>query len=84
MEYLEKPLISCTLGDFVAAMANLSTPIKENKPRRLVYGIAGLANIAGCSIPTAQRIKNSGKVRYIQNGRKLIFDVEQVLEDLAK
>ena len=80
---LQKPLISATLGDFVQAMQKIN-PRVEEKPRQLVYGIAGLAGIVGCSIPTAQRIKNSGKVRYIQNGRKLVFDVEQVLADLAK
>lgn len=80
---LEKPLISATLGDWLEVQKMVNAKVEE-KPRKLVYGIAGLASIVNCSIPTAQRIKNSGKVRYIQNGRKLVFDVEQVLADLAK
>jgi len=84
MDLLQKPILSATLGDFVEAFKKATTSNDPKPPQRLVYGIAGLANIAGCSIPTAQKIKNSGKVRYIQNGRKLIFVVEQVLEDLAR
>jgi len=83
MNLLEKPILTATLGDWLEVQKMVNAKVEE-KPRRLVYGIAGLANIVGCSIPTAQRIKNSGKVRFIQNGRKLVFDVEQVLEDLAK
>jgi len=44
-----------------------------------VYGIIGLAELLNCSKPTAQKIKNSGKVPFSQIGRIIIFDVEKVL-----
>jgi hypothetical protein len=49
-----------------------------------VYGIAGLAGIANCSLPTAQKLKNSGTIPYAQSGRKIIFEVSAVLEALKK
>jgi hypothetical protein len=80
---LQKPLISATLGDFVQAMKNINPKIEE-KPRKLVYGIAGLAELIGCSVPTAQKLKNSGKISFIQQGRKIIFDADRVLAELEK
>jgi hypothetical protein len=38
-----------------------------------------LAGLLGCSTVTAQTIKNSGKIPYMQVGRKCIFDAEKVL-----
>jgi hypothetical protein len=52
------------------------------KERQYKYGLLGLSQILGCSIPTAQRLKSSGKIdgAYTQTGRKIIFDVEQTLK----
>ena len=36
------------------------TPAKEE--RHFVYGLSGLARLFGCSLPTANRIKQSGKI----------------------
>ena len=79
---MEKPLLHATLGDFVQAFRLASKEEGEKQEPRLVHGIAGLASILGCSIPTAQNIKNSGKVRYLQTGRKIVFEVDKVLEDI--
>jgi hypothetical protein len=64
-------------------MKNINPKIEE-KPRKLVYGIAGLAELIGCSVPTAQKLKNSGKISFIQQGRKIIFDADRVLAELEK
>lgn len=80
---LEKPLLHATLGDFVEAMKLVGGKESEREPR-LVHGIAGLASLLGCSIPTAQKIKNSGKISFAQEGRKLVFDAEKVLKALEK
>ena len=77
---MQKPLLHATLGDFVEAMRQASRAEEEKPEPRLVHGIAGLASILGCSIPTAQKMKNSGRVPYIQEGRKIVFEVEKVLE----
>lgn len=52
---------------------------------KYVYGIGGIARLFGCSIPTASRIKKSGKISkaITQIGRKIIVDAELALE-LAK
>lgn len=50
--------------------------------RRLLHSMSELAQLLGCSTMTAQTIKNSGKIPYIQVGRKLIFDVDKVLSAL--
>lgn len=66
--------------------SELSTtaPKVEVQEKRYEYGIAGLARILNCSIVTAQKIKNSGKIPYQQVGRKVIFDVEKVLAAVQK
>ena len=53
---------------------------KEEK--RYVYGLAGIARLFGCSLPTANRIKQSGKINraITQVGRKIIVDAELALE----
>ena len=50
--------------------------------RRFVYGLSGLARLFGCSLPTANRIKQSGKIdrAITQVGRKIIVDADLALE----
>ena len=60
----------------------ISQPKEEE---HIVYGIAGIAQIFGCSIPTASRIKKSGIINdaITQVGRKIIVKADMAL-DLAK
>ncbi len=53
---------------------------KEEK--RYVYGLAGIARLFACSLPTANRIKQSGKINraLTQVGRKIIVDADLALE----
>ena len=48
------------------------------KPRRLVYGIKGIADTFGCSIPTANRIKRSGIIddAITQVRRKIVVEAD--------
>lgn len=50
--------------------------------KKYVYGINGIARLFGCSMPTANRIKKSGKISkaITQIGRKIIVDAELALE----
>ena len=53
---------------------------KIGKP--YVYGISGIAELFHCSIPTANRIKASGKIdkAIMQVGRKIVVDAELALQ----
>ena len=73
---------------FLAQHGNMSTSRESIKTssskeeRRYVYGLAGIARLFGCSLPTANRIKQSGKINraITQVGRKIIVDADLALE----
>ena len=50
------------------------------------YGIPGIAKRFGCSLPTAKRIKKSGRIdkAITQIGRKIIVDAELAIELAGK
>lgn len=39
-----------------------------------VYGIRGLADYLGCSTTTAQKIKNAGKIPFVNIGNRVVFN----------
>jgi hypothetical protein len=49
--------------------------------QKYVYGLKGIAKLFGCSVSSAMRLKHSGKINdaIIQDGRKIIVDVEKAL-----
>ena len=59
-----------------------STVAEHKQEKRYEYGIRGIARIFGCSIPTANRIKKSGRIdaAITQIGRKIIVDAELALK----
>ena len=61
-------------------------PVVTDTERKYVYGILGIAKLFGCSLPTANRIKKSGKIdkAITQIGRKIIVDAELALELAGK
>ena len=89
-ELLEKPVWQMTGEEllFLAQQGSTQrerdtqdkTPAKEE--RHFVYGLSGLARLFGCSLPTANRIKQSGKIdrAITQVGRKIIVDADLALE----
>ena len=91
-ELLDKPVWQMTGEEllFLAQHSNISTSRELTKTstakeeRRYVYGLAGIARLFGCSLPTANRIKQSGKINraITQVGRKIIVDADFAL-DLA-
>ena len=89
-ELLEKPVWQMT-GEELLFLAQQGSTQREgdtqgNAPakeeRHFVYGLSELARLFGCSLPTANRIKQSGKIdRAITPvGRKIIVDADLVLE----
>jgi len=51
--------------------------------KKYIYSIQGLANELHCSIATTQKLKNSGRIPYKQEGRKLIFEMSEVLNAMS-
>ena len=89
-ELLEKPVWQMT-GEELLFLAQQGSTQREGDPqdkspakeeRHLVYGLSGLARLFGCSLPTANRIKQSGKIdrAITQVGRKIIVDADLALE----
>lgn len=89
-ELLDKPVWQMTGEEliFLAQHGIMSTSgemtmsSSSQKERRYVYGLAGIARLFGCSLPTANRIKQSGKINraITQIGRKIIVDADLALE----
>ncbi len=59
-------------------------PPPQPEPTEHLHSVKQLAEFLNCSIVTAHKLKKSGKIRYKQFGRKLIFSTSEVLEDLSK
>lgn len=59
---------------------------KEDKAKRYVYGLKGLAQLLGCSKTTASRIKASGKIdkAITQIGALLIIDADLALKQAGE
>ena len=89
-ELLDKPVWQMTGEEllFLARHGNISTSRESTKAssfkeeKRYVYGLVGIARLFGCSLPTANRIKQSGKINraITQVGRKIIVDADLALE----
>lgn len=50
--------------------------------KKYVYGISGIQKLLNCSESSAKRLKKSGVIddAIIQNGRKIIIDVDRAME----
>ncbi len=88
---LHKPIAMMTgeelislLNDFINE-ETCNKPLNDDVKPRYVYGMAGLAQIFGCSVPTANRIKASGIIKdaITQVKRKIVIDVDKAIA-LAK
>lgn len=79
-------IIDLTVGQLKELFASMQQPVIEEKPKRLVYGIAGIARLFNCSMTTANRIKASGKINRAisQCGRIITIDAELALELMKK
>lgn len=80
----DTPIWQLTVGEFKELIqSTMQQPQKEEpKGKNLVYGIKGIAELFNCSVATAQRIKNSGKINKAisQVGRKIVVNADLALE----
>lgn len=78
-------IIDLTVGQLMELLDKKQAPaeIKEEpeKAKRLVYGIAGIAQLFNCSMTTANRIKASGRIdkAISQYGRIIVVDADKAL-----
>jgi hypothetical protein len=86
-----KPLWQMTGEEFLflqqsGVQTTMPAPQVETNEKKYVYGLPGLAQLFGCSVPTAHRIKKSGKISkaLTQIGRKIIVDANLALELAGK
>lgn len=82
-----KPIWQMTGEEFLYLQQNGESVERQpyvvaDRSKKYVYGIRGIAELFGCSLPTANRIKRSGKIdkAITQIGRKIIVDAELALE----
>lgn len=88
LDLLNRPLFTLTVEEFmnvqqsIEKVANDKIASEPTSNSKYVYGYKGIAQLFGCSIPTASRIKLSGKIdgAIRQIGRKIIVDAEKALE----
>ena len=78
-------IIDLTVGELMELLETIKATPQEapKKPeKRLVYGIAGIAQIFNCSMTTANRIKASRRIDKAikQNGRVIVVDADLALE----
>lgn len=82
------PIAALTVADLkrlIAGIKNQTPESQETEARRYVYGLQGIKSLFGCSHATAQRYKNTIlRDAIIQNGRKIIIDVDKAVELFAK
>ena len=84
---MEKRIFELTVTEFIELLKQEQTPqsVPEQKAEpKMLYSIKELAEFLQCSIVTAQKIKNSGRIPFVQTGRKVLFNSEAVLKALAK
>ncbi len=82
----DTPIAMLTVGQLKEALGTtIATPAPRQEQRaekRYVYGIRGIAHLFNCSMPTANRIKASGKIdgAIKQISRKIVVDADLALE----
>ena len=81
----DTPIAMLTVGQLKEVLVATETqpqPATIKEAKKYVYGIRGIAGLFNCSMPTANRIKASGKINgaIVQIGRKIIVDADLAIE----
>lgn len=74
-------LIKSEIGNGIQNPILTSETASKSIEQKYIYGLKGIAKLFGCSISSARRLKQSGKINdaIIQDGRKIIVDVDKAL-----
>ena len=84
---MEKRIFELTVSEFLELLRqeqNASAVPEQKAEPKMLYSIKELADFLRCSVVTAQKIKNSGRIPFAQTGRKVVFDSEAVLKALSR
>ncbi len=89
MNLIDKPIWQMQGSELVELIKSSIEGISKTnavQEKKYVYGITGIQKLLNCSESSAKRLKKSGVINeaIIQNGRKIIIDVEKALELLKK
>lgn len=87
----EKLLLNTSLEEFIEALRiglglgllQEEEPHTEDSPKKhYIYGMKGLAQLLGCSLATANRIKKSGVINaaIAQNGKIIVIDADLAMD----
>jgi hypothetical protein len=71
------------LFEITKQQTQLETVTHSNNEPKFIYGIKGLAKFLGCTPQTAQKIKNSGRISYVQVERTIVFEKQKILVELS-
>jgi len=85
-DFLNRPLFTLTVGEFLDLQKKAEQPVIVDfagKSEKYVYGLAGIAQLFGCSTRTASAIKASGRIDKAvqQMGRKIVVNAELALQE---
>lgn len=80
MQFTSRDLLDL-LEDSIVMKNENPKDIKQIE-KKYVYGISGIQKLLNCSESSAKRLKKSGVIddAIIQNGRKIIIDVDRAME----
>ncbi len=75
-------LSDLTVGELIDALRAAGMVMKSEEPHHLAYGLRGLADLFGCSLSQAKRLKASGLLdkAISQSGRTIIIDKAVAVE----
>lgn len=80
-----RPLFQLTVAEFRRELAAFFDSTKNVEPqkqietqRKKINGIRGLAKYLEVSAPTAQRIKNQGKIPFYESGNRVYFFSDEI------
>ena len=90
----DTPIIQATVGDLAKAIVHavgigirhdescVSDDPKKNVNKHYVYGLKGLAELLGCSYPTASRLKSAGMFdgAISQVNNIIVADADMILD----
>ncbi len=79
---MEKRIFELTVSEFIELLKqqnNVPVLMEQKAEPKMLYSIKELADYLQCSTVTAQKLKNSGRIPFMQTGRKVVFNGDAVM-----